>query len=72
MYSSIKNELYFQGFFEGSEGLLSGARYYWDEGLHIDGRYKNLQFKMGGSVMLDSGNIDSDDELERAFPLAVQ
>jgi phosphate-selective porin OprO/OprP len=47
---------------------LIGTSLYWDNGLHIDGHYKKLLFSIGGSFMLDIGTIDSDDEIQRAFP----
>jgi phosphate-selective porin OprO/OprP len=47
---------------------LIGTSVYWEKGLHIDGYYKNILFSVGGSFMLDSGTIDSDEQMQRAFP----
>ncbi len=47
---------------------LTGLRIYREGGLHIDGRYEKIKFKIGGSVIVDAGTIDADNELDRAFP----
>ena len=47
---------------------LTGLRIYREDGLHIDGRYEKIKFKIGGSIMVDAGAIDADNELDRAFP----
>lgn len=47
---------------------LTGLRIYREGGLHIDGRYEKIKFKIGGSIMVDAGAIDADNELDRAFP----
>ncbi len=47
---------------------LTGLRIYREGGLHIDGRYEKIKFKIGGSIMVDAGTIDADNELDRAFP----
>ena len=53
--------------YPGFTGPL-GTRYYWDKGLHIVGRYDNLQFMVGGNLYFDTGRVESDSELDRAFP----
>jgi phosphate-selective porin OprO/OprP len=47
---------------------LIGTTLHWDNGLHIAGHYKRLLFNIGGRFMLDTGNIDSDEQIKRAFP----
>jgi phosphate-selective porin OprO/OprP len=42
--------------------------FYWDKGLHMRGKYENLQFLVGGNIYYDAGRIKSDRELDRAFP----
>jgi phosphate-selective porin OprO/OprP len=41
---------------------------YWKDGLHIKGRYNQWDFVVGGSVMLDAGQLNADEEIEQAFP----
>jgi phosphate-selective porin OprO/OprP len=53
---------------KGIELPLHGPTVYWENGLHIDGRYKNLLFSVGGSFMIDSGNVGADDQIQKAFP----
>jgi phosphate-selective porin OprO/OprP len=47
---------------------LIGTSVYWKNGLHIAGHYKKLLFSIGGRFMLDSGTIDSDEQMQRACP----
>ena len=56
---------------KGGKGVLTpltGFHIYLKDGLHIDGRYEKIKFKIGGSIMVDAGTITSDNELDRAFP----
>jgi phosphate-selective porin OprO/OprP len=53
---------------ESITGPVGGFRYYWEEGLHIDSRNKNLIIKIGGALKIDSGNIEAVDDLGSAFP----
>lgn len=41
---------------------------FWKDGLHINGRLNRWRFTVAGSVMLDAGQINSDDETQQAFP----
>lgn len=41
---------------------------YWGNDLHLDGQRENVEVKIGGSIILDVGNIDPDDELKMGFP----
>jgi phosphate-selective porin OprO/OprP len=53
---------------QGIRVPLTGLHIYLKDGLHIDGRYEKIKFKIGGSIMVDAGAIDADNELDRAFP----
>ncbi|MFQ5486519.1 MAG: porin, partial [Desulfobacterales bacterium] len=56
---------------KGKKGVWTprqGLHSYWEDGLHIDGRYERIKFKIGGSIMTDVGAINADNELQRAFP----
>jgi phosphate-selective porin OprO/OprP len=53
---------------KGVTGPLTKYHIYWKEGLHLESPQKNLRFKIGGKFIIDGGNIDADDELQRAFP----
>ena len=48
---------------KGLNGNIPGFHVYWKNGLHLDGRYEKLKFRIGGSIMLDGGNIDAGDDL---------
>jgi phosphate-selective porin OprO/OprP len=52
---------------EGGHGIF-GNHFYWDDGLHIEGRYRKLKFSMGGSIMVDGGTVTANNDLEEAFP----
>jgi phosphate-selective porin OprO/OprP len=53
---------------KGAEDPPTGFHVYWKKGLHIDGRYEKIKFKIGGNVFVDGGNIDADNQIETAFP----
>jgi phosphate-selective porin OprO/OprP len=53
---------------KGMTGPLAGTHYYWDKGLHIENRKKNVKLKIGGKLQLDYGGIHTNSELESAFP----
>lgn len=53
---------------EGARGPIAHTHYYWDEGFHIVSPHKNFDLKIGGRLLFDAGDIDADDELQRAFP----
>jgi len=44
------------------------TRFYWKNGLHIDGRYKKLRFRIGGAIMMDGGTVKTNTNINRAFP----
>ena len=52
---------------EGIWDPIKGIRYYWQEGLHIDGARENFKLKIGGKFMADAGKIEADGTLEKAF-----
>jgi hypothetical protein len=52
---------------KGVTGPLTKSHIYWKEDLHLESPQKNLRFKIGGKFLIDGGNIDADDELQRAF-----
>ena len=47
---------------------LAGTRLYWDNGIHIDGRYEKIKFTIRGKLFVDGGYIGADEALEIAFP----
>ena len=53
---------------EGKREKLTGSRLYWKDGLHLESEKKNLTLKVGGKFVLDTGNIDADEELDTGFP----
>ena len=53
---------------EGYTEQYSGFHIYWNNGLNIETRKKNYTLRIGGKLLLDGGEITSDDELQRAFP----
>lgn len=53
---------------KGIELPFRGPTVYWENGLNIDGRYKNVLLSIGGSFKIDSGAVDSDEQIQRAFP----
>ena len=52
---------------EGMTGSVAGTHYYWDKGLHIDSRKRNISLKIGGKLQFDTGGINPDNALETAF-----
>jgi hypothetical protein len=53
---------------KGVKGPIGGWHYYYTVGFHIDSREKNLEFDINKSILVNGGNIDADEELQRAFP----
>jgi phosphate-selective porin OprO/OprP len=53
---------------KGETDSISGFHVWGRDGLHLAGPYGNLRFQINGSIMLDGGTIDPDDELQAAFP----
>ena len=54
---------------KGVKGPIGGWHYYWKDGyFSVDSREKNIKFRINGQIIVDSGNIDVDDELQNAFP----
>ena len=53
---------------KGVDGPIEGWHYYYKDGFHIESREKNLEFEINGRILVDGGNIDADEELQRAFP----
>ena len=45
-----------------------GLHTYWKEGFHIDGPHEHLKFKIGGSMMVDGGNVNVGHPFKEAFP----
>ena len=52
----------------GVEGPITGYHISWKEGFHLVSPKKNLKVKIGGKLIVDGGNIDADNELQRTFP----
>lgn len=65
--TSIYEELYGKAK-EGVRGPIGHTHYYWDQGLQIVSPHKNFELKIGGGLLFDAGDIDADDDLQRAFP----
>jgi phosphate-selective porin OprO/OprP len=65
--TNSKNEALSERAEEGVKGPVGGWHYYWKDGFRIDSPKKNLTFKINGKILVDAGNIDADDELQRAF-----
>ena len=53
---------------KGKTGKFAGVHYYWKDGLHMDSRNNKFRLKIGGTMMIDTGNIEADDELQTDFP----
>jgi len=54
---------------KGVKGPIGGWHYYWKDGyFSIDSREKNIKFRINGQIIIDSGDIETDDELQNAFP----
>ncbi len=54
----------------GEEGVTTpfiGLHIYWKDGLQLDSPDGHLKLKIGGSVMIDGGRINADEELQKAF-----
>lgn len=45
-----------------------GSYIYWDEGISLTGPGHHFDLKVSGKINYDVGNIDSDEELQNAFP----
>jgi phosphate-selective porin OprO and OprP len=53
---------------KGVKDPITGYHISWKEGFRLVSPKKNLKVKIGGKLIVDGGNIDADDELQRAFP----
>jgi len=54
---------------KGVKGPIGGWHYYWKDGyFSIDSREENIKFRVNGQFIVDSGDIEADDELKKAFP----
>ena len=53
---------------QGVKDPITGYRISWKEGLHLVSPEEKLKVKIGGKIIVDGGNIDADNELQRAFP----
>jgi phosphate-selective porin OprO/OprP len=53
---------------KGIHDPVTGYHIFWQQRLYVASPKKNLLLKIGGKVIVDGGNIDADDELQRAFP----
>jgi len=52
---------------KGKKGK-NGTHYYWDSGLHIDSPTGKFRFRLNGVLNQDLGKINTDNELDTAFP----
>jgi phosphate-selective porin OprO/OprP len=53
---------------KGVKDPVTGYHISWKEGFHLVSPKENLKIKIGGKLIVDGGNIDADEELQRAFP----
>jgi len=53
---------------EGFTEQYTGFHVYWKNGLNIETRRKNYTLRIGGKLLLDGGDIASDEELQTSFP----
>lgn len=53
---------------EGVTDPVTGSHLSWDQGFHWESKKGNLTANIGGKLVVDTGNIDADEELDRGFP----
>jgi phosphate-selective porin OprO/OprP len=53
---------------KGKKEKITGFHLYWEDGLHVESRKKNVAVKIGGKILGDGGTIDADQDLKTAFP----
>ena len=56
---------------EAKEGItdpVAGSHLSWDRGIHWQSKQRNLTANIGGKFLVDTGNIDADEDLDNGFP----